>query len=46
LLKQRLMMHGFSRVRVYGSGKATRYLGQHFPLTSAYGSYLIRAYKV
>jgi ubiquinone/menaquinone biosynthesis C-methylase UbiE len=45
LLKQRLMMHGFSRVRVYGSGKATRYLGQHFPLMAAYGSYLICARK-
>ncbi len=45
LLKKRLMLHGFSGVRVFGSGKATRYLGQHFPILAAYGSYLIRARK-
>lgn len=45
LLKKRLMLHGFSRVRVFGSGKATRYLGQNFPVLSAYGSYLVRALK-
>jgi ubiquinone/menaquinone biosynthesis C-methylase UbiE len=45
LLKKRLMLHGFSSVRVYGSGKAYRYLGQHFPLIAAYGSYLISARK-
>lgn len=45
LLKKRLMLHGFSKVRLFGSGKATRYLGQYFPLLSAYGSYLIVARK-
>jgi ubiquinone/menaquinone biosynthesis C-methylase UbiE len=40
VLQLRLKMVGFSRVRVLGSGKATRYLGYRFPLLSAYGSYL------
>ncbi len=38
-LKLKLRMAGFSRVRIYGSGKVTRYLGCHFPLP-IYGSYL------
>lgn len=38
-LKLKLRMAGFSRVRVYGSGKVTRYMGNHFPLF-LYGSYL------
>lgn len=38
-LKLKLRMAGFSRVRVYGSGKVTRYVGSHFPLF-IYGSYL------
>lgn len=38
-LKLKLRMAGFSRVRIYGSGKVSRYLGSHFPLF-AYGSYL------
>lgn len=38
-LKLKLRMAGFSRVRVYGSGKVSRYLGSHFPLF-LYGSYL------
>ena len=41
VLRQRLMMHGFSRVRIYGSGKMTRYIGSHFPFSRLYGSYLI-----
>ena len=46
VLKHRLKMHGFSRVRIVGSGKVTRYLGYHFPLLSVYGSYLIFGDKI
>lgn len=46
LLRVRLMMHGFSRVRIYGSGKMTRYIGYHFPMLNLYGSYLITADKI
>ena len=45
ILKHRLLMHGFSQVRIYGSGKMSRYLGWHFPILSAYGSYLAIATK-
>jgi len=38
-LKLKLRMAGFSRVRVYGSGKVSRHVGSHFPLF-IYGSYL------
>jgi len=38
-LRLKLRMAGFSRVRIYGSGKVSRYLGFHFPLF-IYGSYL------
>ena len=38
-LKLKLRMSGFSRVRVYGSGKVSRYLSSRFPLF-LYGSYL------
>lgn len=44
-LRIRLRMHGFSRVRVFGSGGMTRYLGEHLPVRSLYGSYLISALK-
>lgn len=40
LLKTQLMMMGFSRVKLFGSGRATRYFGYHFPVLSVYGSYL------
>lgn len=39
MLKLKLRMAGFSRVRIYGSGKVTRYIGSRFPLF-IYGSYL------
>ena len=45
VLKSRLMTHGFSGVRIYGSGKVSRYLGWHFPVLAVYGSYLIIANK-
>lgn len=38
-LRLKLRMAGFSRVRILGSGKVTRYLGSRFPLF-VYGSYL------
>jgi SAM-dependent methyltransferase len=38
-LRLKLRMAGFSRVRVYGSGRVSRYLGMRFPLF-LYGSYL------
>lgn len=40
-LKLKLKMMGYSRIKVYGSGKVTRYLGYHFPLLHIYGSYLM-----
>jgi len=40
VLKFRLLMHGFSNVRIYGSGKVSKYLGNHFPIKVVYGSYL------
>lgn len=45
LLCQRLKMHGFSNIRLLGSGKMTRYLGSRFPWLSVYGSYLVLADK-
>jgi ubiquinone/menaquinone biosynthesis C-methylase UbiE len=39
-LKLKLKMIGYSRTRVYGSGKVTRYLGYQFPILHIYGSYL------
>lgn len=45
VLSLRLKMAGFSNVRVLGSGKVSRYLGYHFPLLSAYGSYLVMGDK-
>jgi ubiquinone/menaquinone biosynthesis C-methylase UbiE len=46
LLKTRLRMHGFSRIRVYGSGKMSRYIGCYFPIRMLYGSYLIVGDKI
>jgi SAM-dependent methyltransferase len=45
LLRTRLRMHGFSRVRIHGSGNMSRYLGYHAPLRMLYGSYLITGDK-
>ena len=45
VLRFRLQMHGFSGVKIYGSGKVSQYLGWHFPLMSMYGSYLVVANK-
>lgn len=46
ILRSRLRSHGFSRVKIYGSGKVSRYLGEHFPYLAVYGSYLIIADKI
>ncbi len=45
-LRARLIQHGFSKVRLFGSGKATNYFGDHIPYLSVYGSYLIKAIKI
>ena len=45
LLRARLMMHGFKHVRIRGSGKVSRYVGERFPMLSIYGSYLMSADK-
>jgi ubiquinone/menaquinone biosynthesis C-methylase UbiE len=46
VLKDRLALHGFSRVKVYGSGKVSRYLGYYVPAMMLYGSYLIVGDKI
>lgn len=46
ILKNRLMLHGFSSVKLIGSGKATRYFGEWMPWLSVYGSYLIIGKKI
>lgn len=43
-LALKLRMSGFSRVKIEGCGKVTRYLGTKFPLC-IYGSYLIKGDK-
>jgi ubiquinone/menaquinone biosynthesis C-methylase UbiE len=45
VLRLRLMMHGFSHVRVRGSGRMSRYLTEHLPVLPLYGSYLMLADK-
>ncbi|WP_026607660.1 class I SAM-dependent methyltransferase [Methylocapsa acidiphila] len=45
ILRLRMQMHGFSNVRIFGSGRASRYVGRYFPLFSIYGSYMISADK-
>jgi ubiquinone/menaquinone biosynthesis C-methylase UbiE len=46
LLRRRLMMHGFKHVKIAGSGRVSRYVGEHLPILPVYGSYLIRADKM
>lgn len=36
---------GFSNITVKGSGKATKYFGEGFPISNIYGSYLVIARK-
>jgi ubiquinone/menaquinone biosynthesis C-methylase UbiE len=45
ILRLRLLMHGFSKVKIYGSGKMSQFFGWYFPLKAVYGSYLIFADK-
>jgi len=45
VLKTRMKMHGFSRIRIYGSGKVSRYIGCRVPFRMLYGSYLISGDK-
>ena len=40
VLKWRMKLIGFSKVRVVGTGKVSRYLGYRFPWLSMYGSYM------
>jgi len=44
-LRFRLRMAGFSGVKIFGSGRMTRYVGQRFPWLVVYGSYLVQADK-
>ncbi|NEZ56144.1 class I SAM-dependent methyltransferase [Adonisia turfae] len=44
-LKCKLQMMGYRNIRLFGSGKVTRYLGYYFPIHNIYGSYLIIADK-
>lgn len=45
ILKSRLMAVGFTKVRIYGTGKVSNYLGTRVPLLGIYGSYMISAVK-
>lgn len=44
-LKMRLKQHGFSKIKIRGSGKASLLVGQYFPWLSVYGSYMVIARK-
>ena len=44
-LRRRLEDVGFSKIRIYGSGRVSRFLGPHIPLRCLYGSYLLVARK-
>ena len=44
-MRRKLEDAGFSHIRILGSGRMTRYVGQHFPWLSVYGSYLAIATK-
>lgn len=46
VLRDRLRMHGFSRVHIEGTGRMSRYIGTRFPWLDVYGSYLISALKI
>ncbi|MGE5656093.1 MAG: hypothetical protein ACM37W_05710 [Actinomycetota bacterium] len=39
-LQPELKKVGFSRIKIFGSGKVSRYLGEIFPCFAGYGSYL------
>lgn len=45
ILKKTLEKIGFNNVKIFGSGKVSRYLGEHIPFLFLYGSYLAEADK-
>ena len=45
ILKLQFKMSGFSKVKIFGTGKTSRYLGLRFPFLSLYGSYLAMGKK-
>jgi ubiquinone/menaquinone biosynthesis C-methylase UbiE len=45
-LKKKLEEIGFGNIKILGSGKMTRLLGENFPMLALYGSYLVIADKV
>ncbi len=45
ILRNRLRSHGFSNVRLYGSGRVSRFVPAWFPYLGIFGSYLIVAEK-
>jgi SAM-dependent methyltransferase len=44
-LTRRLRRRGFTAVTVHGNGRASRLVGERFPLPAAYGSYLMCAVR-
>jgi SAM-dependent methyltransferase len=44
-MKLRLLLAGFSRVKLRGSGRAKNYIGERFPFLFPYGIYLVSADK-
>jgi len=44
-LQEKLQLIGFSNIEFRGSGRVSRFLGEHFPIFSCYGSYLVIADK-
>jgi ubiquinone/menaquinone biosynthesis C-methylase UbiE len=44
-LRRRLEDCGFSHIKLRGSGRVSKYLGQRFPYLSVYGSYMVLATK-
>lgn len=45
-LKLQLQMIGFSKIKIYGSGRVSKYLGTRFPFLSLYGSYMAIGGKI
>ena len=45
-LQEQLKTIGFSNIKILGSGKMSRLLGENFPFFSLYGSYLAIADKI
>jgi SAM-dependent methyltransferase len=44
-MRRKLEDAGFSSIKICGSGRMTRYLGEHAPIANLYGSYLAVAEK-